>query len=117
MASDGARRVFDVVAFERQTGGDAHLRQEIIQMFLEDCPVRLAAIRAAVQQCDAQALASTAHSLKGACGYLSAVATREAASHLEQIGRLGRMEEADAALARLDAAAAELIPELRKQLS
>jgi HPt (histidine-containing phosphotransfer) domain-containing protein len=119
MAGESRRPVFDVAAFERQTGGDADLRREIIEMFLDDCPVRLAAVRAAVERRDALALMSAAHSLKGACGYLSAVAAREHAAHLEQIGREGRMEEAevDAALARLDAAVAELIPELRKQHS
>src|SRR6266853_4215753 len=112
MPGENVRRVFDIAAFERQTGGDLHLRREIIEMFLEDCPVRVAAIRAAVEQRDAAALASSAHSRKGAGGYLSAIAAREAASSLEQIGREGRMDDAEAALARLDAAVAELIPEL-----
>src|SRR5882762_2657838 len=119
MAGENAKAVFDVAAFGRQTGGDADLRHEIIGMFLEDCPVRVAAVRAAVEQRDAAALAAAAHSLKGACGYLSAVAACEQAAHLEQIGRQGRMDEAgaDAALARLDAAVAELIPELRRHYS
>jgi two-component system, sensor histidine kinase and response regulator len=117
MAGESARPVFNAAAFKRQTGGDAHLRREIIGMFLEDCPVRVAAVRAAVERRDAPALVSAAHSLKGACGYLSAVAAREHAAHLEQIGRQDRLEEADAVLARLDAAVAELLPELRKQLS
>jgi HPt (histidine-containing phosphotransfer) domain-containing protein len=123
MPGEHERPVFDVAAFARQTGGDADLRQEIIGMFLEDCPVRVAAVRAAVEQRDAPALVSAAHSLKGICGYLSAVAAREQAAHLEQIGRLGRLDEdeaeseAAAALARLDAAIAELIPELRKHYS
>jgi HPt (histidine-containing phosphotransfer) domain-containing protein len=117
--AESARPVFDVAAFERQTGGDTDLRHEIIGMFLEDCPLRVAAVHAAVEQRDAAALVSAAHSLKGACGYLSAVAAREQAAHLEEIGRLGCMDEAeaDAALARLDAAVAELIPELRRHYS
>jgi len=119
MAGEHAKAVFDVAAFERQIGGDADLRHEIIGMFLEDCPVRLAAVHAAVAQRDAAALVSAAHSLKGACGYLSAPAAREQAAQLEEIGRLGRLDkdEPDGALARLDAAVAELIPELRKHYS
>jgi len=74
MPGDSAGQVFDVAAFERQTGGDADFRHDIIGMFLEDCPVRVAAVRAAVERRDAAALVSAAHSLKGACGYLSAVA-------------------------------------------
>jgi len=114
MPDERVRPVFDAAAFERQTGGDANLRQEIIQMFLEDCPVRVAAVRAAVEQRDAPALVAAAHSLKGACGYLSAVAAREEAAHLEQLGRQGRVDEAADRLARLDAAVAQLIPELTK---
>ena len=117
MAIDGPRVVFDLVAFARQTGGDADLRREIIEMFLEDCPVRVAAIREAIEQGDPVRLVSTAHSLKGACSYLAAAAAREECSQLEELGGLGKMAEAAAALARLDAAVAELIPELRKQLS
>jgi len=117
MAGERAHPVFDAAAFERQTGGDANLRREIIQMFLEDCPVRVSAIRAAVEQRDAAALVASAHSLKGACGYLSAVATREEAAHLEQIGRQGRVDEAPGALARLDAAVADLMAELQQHHS
>jgi HPt (histidine-containing phosphotransfer) domain-containing protein len=117
MAGERARPVFDVGAFERQTGGDARLRREIIEMFLEDGPVRLAAIHAAVEGRNAPGLVEWAHSLKGACGYLSAVAAREHAAHLEQIGRQGLVDQAGDALARLDAAVAELISALRKQLS
>src|SRR5882724_4883171 len=111
MASDGPQRVFDLAAFEQRTGGDADLRREIIEMFLEDCPVRMAAIRAAVERGAPSMLMSTAHSLKGACGYLSAIAAREESSQLEEIGRQGRMAEAAGVLARLDAAVADLIPE------
>ena len=110
----GVRPIFDAASFERQTGGDASLRREIIQMFLEDCPIRVAAVRAAVEERDASALVAAAHSLKGACAYLSAVAAREEAAHLEQLGRQGRIDEADSVLPRLDAAVAALIPELRK---
>jgi len=112
---EGEHPIFDAARFERQTGGDAGLRHEIIQMFLEDCPARVAAIRAAVEQRDATALVAAAHSLKGACGYLSAAAAREEAARLEQLGRENRLGEAGSALARLDAAVAALIPELQKQ--
>jgi HPt (histidine-containing phosphotransfer) domain-containing protein len=112
--AEGVRPIFDAAAFERQTAGDADLRHEIIQMFLEDCPGRVAAVRAAVERRDASALVVAAHSLKGACGYLSAIAAREEAAHLEQLGRQGRIDEADSVLPRLDAAVDALIPELRK---
>jgi two-component system sensor histidine kinase/response regulator len=106
--------VFDVEAFDRQTGGDAALRAEIIQMFLEDCPRRVADIRAAIAQGDAAALMSSAHSLKGAAAYLSASIVRGHAGDLERLGREGRLGEAPAVLDQLDAAVAVLLPELQK---
>jgi HPt (histidine-containing phosphotransfer) domain-containing protein len=118
MAGEGVRPIFDAAAFGRQTGGDPNLRREIIQMFLEDCPARVEAIRTAIGNRDQDALVEAAHSLKGACGYLSAVSAREEAALLEQIGRQGRVDQqAFTALERLDAAVTELMSELRKHLS
>ncbi len=49
------RPVFDREVFERQVGGDRELALEILRMFLEDCPGRMAAIKAAVEQGDPNA--------------------------------------------------------------
>jgi two-component system sensor histidine kinase/response regulator len=111
---DDARRVFDVDALDRHTAGDRDLRLEVVRMFLEDCPVRLEAIRAAVRDGDAAGVRSNAHALRGAAGFLSATFVVDATAHLEVIGREGRLDEAVAGLERLDAAVTQLIPELRK---
>jgi HPt (histidine-containing phosphotransfer) domain-containing protein len=108
----GARAIFDLAAFERQTGGDASLRAEIVQMFLEDCPVRVEAIRAAVASGDAAALVSSAHALKGSAAYLSASIVRGRAADLERLGREGNLAGAPALLEQLDAAVVALIAEL-----
>jgi two-component system sensor histidine kinase/response regulator len=106
---DVARAVFDPEAFERQTGGDADLRAEIIQMFLEDCPVRVEEIHAAVAGADATALVSSAHALKGSAAYLSASIVRGRAADLERLGRERRLAEAPAMLDQLDAAVTDLL--------
>jgi HPt (histidine-containing phosphotransfer) domain-containing protein len=108
-----ARAVFDRDAFERQTGGDADLRTEIIEMFLEDCPVRVREIREAVTGKDARALVASAHALKGSAAYLSASIVRERAADLERAGREQNLDAAPALLTALDAAVAELLSELR----
>ncbi len=110
---DERRAVFDPDAFERQTGGDAELRAEIIQMFLEDCPVRVQEIRAAVDRNDAPALVAAAHALKGSAAYLSASIVRACAADLEAAGRERKLDAARALVADLDAAVAALIPELK----
>jgi HPt (histidine-containing phosphotransfer) domain-containing protein len=107
-----AREIFDLAAFERQTGGNASLLAEIIQMFLEDCPVRVEEIRAAVASGDAAALVSSAHALKGSAAYLSASIVRGRAADLEYLGRDRNLADAPALLAQLDAAVAALIAEL-----
>jgi len=110
--SDDPRAIFDAAAFERQTGGDAALRSEIIQMFLEDCPVRVAEVRAAVDAGNAAALVASAHALKGSAAYLCASLVRARAADLERLGRDNNLTDARAALASLDAAVAQLLPEL-----
>ena len=109
-----ARAIFDLAAFERQTGGDAALRSEIIQMFIEDCPIRVGEIRAALTEDDAAALVSSAHALKGSAAYLSASIVRGCAADLERLGRERDLTAARALLAQLEAAVAELLPELEK---
>ena len=108
-----ARAVFDLAAFERQTGGDAELRAEIIQMFLEDCPARVEEIRAAVVGGSAPALVSSAHALKGSAAYLSASIVRGCAADLERAGREGQLSDTSSLLAALDAAVADLIAALK----
>jgi HPt (histidine-containing phosphotransfer) domain-containing protein len=106
--------VFDGAAFDRQTGGDRALALEILHLFLEECPLRVAAIRAAVQQGDAQGIRAASHRLKGSAGYLRAAFVVDAAARLELIGHEGRLAEAAAALEQLDDAVAQLVPELQR---
>lgn len=105
--------MWDRAAFERQTGGDASLCAEIIQMFLEDCPIKVDEIRAAIAGGDAAALVASAHSLKGSAAYLSAGIVRARAAELERAGRDRALDAAPALLAALEAAVDQLLPELR----
>jgi len=89
---------------------------DVVRMFLEDCPIRVAAIRAAVEDADAARIRASAHTLKGSAGYLSAGFVVDAAADLERMGLEGRVAETAAGLERLDAAVAQLIPELRSLL-
>jgi HPt (histidine-containing phosphotransfer) domain-containing protein len=75
--------------------------------------VRVEEIRAAIGAGDAAALVSAAHALKGSSAYLSAQVLRACAADLERAGRERRLDAAPALLVALDAAVAELLPELR----
>jgi two-component system, sensor histidine kinase and response regulator len=92
MPSDATTPVFDRDALLERLGGDPSLAFEIVQLFIEDCPVQLAAIQGAVAARDAKAVRATAHALKGSAGNLGASALLAAARALEDIGRDGRLE-------------------------
>ncbi len=109
-----ARPAFDRAAVERQVGGDRALAVEIMQMFVEDCPQRIAAIRAALAQGDPAALSSAAHTLKGSASYLAAPLVVEAAARVERIGREAQMAEAPAAVADLEREAGRLVAEIQR---
>ena len=98
----------DAAGLLARVGGDHDLMREVVHLFLEDCPARLAAIRAAITDGDMDALRSAAHALKGAAGTLSAAGVVEAASVLERIGAEKRREAAEAAWKTLSAQAAQL---------
>jgi signal transduction histidine kinase/DNA-binding response OmpR family regulator len=95
-------------------GGDAGLLKDVVKLFLEDCPVRLAAIKQAVDAQDAELIRTTAHALKGAAGTLSARGVFEAAQTLERLGAEARLEPTQAAWRALSKEAAELMDTFRQ---
>ena len=70
-------------------GGDRTLLEEISQLFIEDAPVRLRQIRAALDGRDADGLRRAAHGIKGAAANFGATALVDAARALEDIGQRG----------------------------
>ena len=113
MAADPTA-ILDLAALERQTGGDTSLRREVVRMFLEDCPLRVDAIAAALESGDTAALVSSAHMLKGSAAYLKALIVRGHAADVEQCAREGRTADAAAAFDKLRDAIDQLLPELHK---
>jgi CheY-like chemotaxis protein len=95
-------------------GGDERLLADIVQVFLADCPVRLAAIKAAVDALDAESIRTTAHALKGAAANLSASGLFSATEALERIGAENRLDAAEAAWRQLSVEAVSVIDTLRR---
>jgi two-component system sensor histidine kinase/response regulator len=94
-------------------GDDEALLADVVQVFLDDCPKRLEAIKNAVDARDPEAIRTSAHALKGAAGNLSAAGLCEAARILERIGAEGRLNAADAGWRRLSSEASLVIDVLR----
>jgi len=84
-------------ALMAHVGGDQQLLRELVDLFLEDLPERLAAVRKAVRKRDALALSSAAHALKGAVSHFAARDTSEFALKLERMGRTGDLDGAEEA--------------------
>jgi signal transduction histidine kinase/DNA-binding response OmpR family regulator/HPt (histidine-containing phosphotransfer) domain-containing protein len=105
---------FNRVELIDRLGGDVTLLAEVIQLFLEDCPKRLRAINAAVEQRDPEAIRTTAHALKGAAGTIAASAVFEAAQTLERLGAEQRVDAAEAARRVLAREVANLLDTLNK---
>jgi signal transduction histidine kinase/CheY-like chemotaxis protein len=98
--------------------GDDDLIAEVAEIFLADCPDRLAAIKAAVGARDRDAIRAAAHAFKGAAGNLSAVPVADCARQLEAMAEGGAIDpvSADAAWARLEMETARLLAVLRTDL-
>ncbi|MGD9641605.1 MAG: response regulator [Elusimicrobiales bacterium] len=79
---------------------------ELAGTYLKDLPGRLAAIRAAIEARDAEALRQAAHALKGSSGNIGAQRLQKVCLLLEETGRSGSAEVPPALLADLDTEAA-----------
>ena len=112
--SAGPAQSIDLARALERMGGDQQLFADVVRVFLEDSPDRLAAIKTAVDQRNADAIRRSAHALKGAASNLAANDVFEAAKTLERLGAEARFDAAEAAWRRLSAAAAELLDTLRR---
>ena len=104
--SDG-HPVLDYAVLENlrslQEEGDPDLLTELVEVFEEDAPPRLAAIREATERGDAPTVERAAHTLKGSSGNLGATKMSETARLLEEAARAGDLSAAPTLLDRLEA--------------
>ncbi len=75
-------------------GRDEDAYAELLDVFLEDAPVRVDAIRSAIDDGDIATLASEAHTYKGAAAVLEAHEVGSCAHALELLARAGRLDGA-----------------------
>lgn len=112
MAVGNHSAVIDLPLALSRVGGDVALLRDIAQIFFEEYPNALADIRRALASRDGPALERAAHFLKGAVANFGAQRATEAAFTLEKMGREERWEGCEAILTDLEAAFAQLVPEL-----
>jgi len=108
--------VIDGARLLERVGGDRHALAEVARIFLADAPRRTREIRRAIAESDARALRGAAHTLKGAVSNFGADGAVEAAFELQKIGERAELEEAPAALERLETELKAVRRELRRTL-
>jgi CheY-like chemotaxis protein len=100
---------FDADALSQRLAAADGLMSEVIHLFLDELPVRLAAINDAINRRDAGALRIAAHALIGSAANLSVDGLCDAARVLERIGAESNMDAADAARRQLSIEAGHVI--------
>jgi signal transduction histidine kinase/DNA-binding response OmpR family regulator/HPt (histidine-containing phosphotransfer) domain-containing protein len=79
-------------------GGDESLLAELVQIYLDESPKWLQAIRESISKEDSSQMYRSAHTLRGALQTLGAESVATAARDLELIGRQGTVANAEPAL-------------------
>jgi len=105
---------FDIDELRRRTGGDETLIAEVVRLFLEDCPMRMEALRRAIHNENRTELHAAAHALKGAASYVSARRVVDGAAELERLGQDASLAHAAAVFERLEREVGRLMADLSK---
>ena len=102
----GVRTEYDAAIFDRvemleRLGGDAEMLNDLIDLFLTECPKMLQGVREATEREDPSTIERTGHALKGACLNLSSKQAAAVAEKIEAAGRGDQLGETRALLAQL----------------
>lgn len=84
-----------------RAGDDRDFYRELLQMFVEDAPLRVNELAHAIAGNDATRIRSVAHGMKGAAANLSAIAVRDCAHDLESLALQGATQNYGLPFARL----------------
>jgi CheY-like chemotaxis protein len=85
-----------------QEEGGPDILKKLTELFLEDAPHQIAALREAVQAGETQAVGRIAHTLKGSSGSMGATRMAAVCSELEEVGTSGDSYRAPELLKRLE---------------
>jgi len=85
--------VFDYENFLQRVGGDKELAKEILEVYLQDVPVQLEKLEAALTEVDFTLIHRYSHTLKGASDNISAYSLRDILLCLEKISTSGELEQ------------------------
>jgi HPt (histidine-containing phosphotransfer) domain-containing protein len=95
---------------------DPAFLRELIELFLQDVPERLAELEQAIAKGDAPLLTRAAHTIKGSCSNFGAASLAAVALQMEHQGKENSFSEAKSTLPALKAEFALVDAALRKFL-
>jgi two-component system, sensor histidine kinase and response regulator len=96
--------VFDRDAFLERLGGGEEMLARFLSMFIAHAAKYLGSVREAVAGGDPEQVRVQAHTLKGAAANISALTMQRIAAALEEMGRQGKLEGAEAMVGELESA-------------
>jgi two-component system, sensor histidine kinase and response regulator len=105
----------DLAGALRTAGGDQALLADLMRLFLDDCPVRVAELRAAVTSGDPDHVQRAAHAIKGSVATFGARRARDLAADLERAGRERSLGDATGLLGALESELARVSEALRQE--
>ncbi|MFH1845399.1 MAG: response regulator [bacterium] len=97
--------IFDWPGLLARVLDDEELAREVIELTLENCPILLADLQAAISDGDIDSTQRIAHTIKGSAGNSGALGLQAAALQLEKVAKIGDLPQA-----------AELMKSLNEQL-
>ena len=106
--------VIDWDAARKNTGNDAKLLDELVHIFLDECPHTMTEIRQAIATSDAVLLRRSAHTLKGSAAIFGAQPVVDAALRLEMMGRENNLASAADGLERLESRTTRLLEVIQR---
>jgi len=106
-------RVWDQEKVLARLGGDEVLLHEIVDIFVEETPNHLTALRRATAEGNSDSIERIAHSLRSEVGYLEISVASEIARTIEEMGRSRRLGEVKEQLDRLEAAIEDATSQMR----
>ena len=114
---NGGEKLLDWKGALEQLGGNEAALRDITQMFMDECPKLVKAIRDAIVDNDMPELRRNAHTLKGSAAVFSANSVVKAAAALEIMGREKNTAGVEEALALLETELAILSPALAERIA
>ena len=112
--SDSLLPILAAEEFREQVGDDSDLITEIVDLFCADVEQQLPNMKRSLQSGDLLTLSRSAHSIKGSLGSLFAKRAAARAQALESAAKAGDAASSGPALAALETAIQELLPELQR---